>query len=516
MSRWSDMKAQLRAEASLYPWKGALVRMAVDFVLLNASMVGAFVIWFFVYLLYFDIRYPQPLAETFRAFIRGYWLLWSLLGLVILQLSGFYTRTRGYASRYKAWVIFRAVSLLVVSFVFLDYLLFRGALIPRGVAIIAWVLTLLTVGGSRLVKSSFLKGYELTPRPGLRRPRSVLVVGGAGYLGSHLVRELLARGYKARVLDSLLFGSKSVDDLYANPNFELMRGDVRDIETVVHAMRGCDAVVHLAAIVGDPACEENRPLAVEVNRVATQMLIEIGRGQGVNRFLFASSCSVYGASDAFVDERSALAPLSTYARTKIDSETIVLGARSPQFFPTVLRLATLFGTSPRMRFDLVVNLLVARAVNLGRITIFNGGQWRPLLHVRDAARAFVACLEANPVAVSGQVFNVGDDRLNHQLSDIAAKIISEVPGAEVEQVENEDRRNYRVSFSKIRSHIGFLCETTLEEGVAEIHRLLRSGDIADWSAQEFSNIATIRVLAQATGAAEPSSLRLLQSLRESE
>lgn len=324
-----------------------------------------------------------------------------------------------------------------------------------------------------------------------------LVLGGAGYLGSVLVRQLLALGHRVRALDSFLFGEQPLDELRKHPQFELIRGDVRDIGAVVRSMKGCDAVIHLAAIVGDSACDENKQLAVEVNRAATRMLADVALECGVQRFIFASSCSVYGASDFFVDERSPLSPLSVYAETKIDSESILLEAQRANFAPIILRLSTLFGLSPRMRFDLVVNLFVARAVFMGSITVLNGQQWRPLMHVQDAARACVACLEAAPESVSGEIFNVGSPNLNlqiHQLGDAVSRVI---PGTEIETLENEDRRNYRVSFNKIRERLGFDCWKSMEYGIQEIYGAVRAGLITDFTTAQFNNQIALRALVRA-------------------
>ncbi len=306
----------------------------------------------------------------------------------------------------------------------------------------------------------------------------VLVVGGAGYLGSLAVPQLLQCGYRVRVLDWLLSGAESLAAVKDHPNFELVAGDIRQIDAVVQAMRGCHAVIHLAAIVGDPACEQNPELAVEVNRAGTRMLLAVARDAGVRRFILASTCSVYGASDAVLEEDSPLAPLSTYARTKQDSEEMVLAAAATGFEPVVLRIGTLFGLSPRMRFDLVVNLLVSRALTHRRITIYNGSQWRPLVHVADVARSTVLFVRAPAAAVSGEVFNVGDDSMNHQLAEIGAAVASQVPGTEVQHIENADRRNYRVAFAKIRSRLGFCCERRLTDGIREIHESLATAAAA--------------------------------------
>lgn len=491
------------------------MRVAADFLSVNGSMVLAFVLWYFLYAAILKTAEPERLAIRFRNFVAGYWLIWSALGLAIFQLHGFYTRTRGYVRRYKALVIFRAVTLFVIAFIFADYFIYRAELFPRGVAFLSWVFLLASVGGSRYTKHLFLKLYSVEPKHRPKRTEHVLVVGGAGYLGSELVPLLLGRGYRVRVLDSLLFGEGSLNSVRSQSKFELIPGDVRNIQAVVQAMKGCDAVIHLAAIVGDPACEENPQLAAEINRAATRMLIDVARGHGIQRFLLASTCSVYGASEFLMDEHAQVGPISLYAQTKVDSEVLLLEAESADFHPTILRLATLFGISPRPRFDLVVNLLTARAVRAGKITIFNGEQWRPFMHVHDAARAFLACLEANVDVVSGQIFNAGSYGLNHRLSEVAEGIARIVPTVEVERVENEDRRNYRGSFDKIHTRLGFVCERSLEEGIREIAEMVRASEIDDFSAEMFNNRAMIRIYAQ-TADSTRSSIRLLETLARAE
>ena len=338
----------------------------------------------------------------------------------------------------------------------------------------------------------------------------VLVLGGAGYLGSTLVPILLSRGYRVRVLDRLLFGAESLDGLRGNPYFELMVGDVRDIEAVVAAVRDCDAVIDLAAIVGDPACAVNQQLSLEVNRAATRMLIDICKGYGISRFVFASTCSVYGASDYLVDELTPPAPISVYAETKVASEQLLKEAVTSNFNPVVLRLGTLFGLSPRARFDLVVNVLTARAAVTGNITIFNGEQWRPFLHVADAARAFVLALEADSKLVSGEVFNVGDYALNLRLSEVSAKIVALIPGLKVTHVENGDKRNYRASFDKIHTRLDFRCERTLESGIREILEAINSHQIADFTSSCFDNHLVTKRFSEAGSGDQSSVRRIIQ------
>lgn len=503
---------ELKAEGRRYPWKDATLRMTADAISVGVSLILAFVLWYFFYVEVLKVSQRGELARHFRHFVSGYVSIWILLALLIFHLHGFYTRTRGYVRRYKALVVLRAVTIFVIAFVFVDYLLYRGELFPRGVALLSWPFLLATVGGSRFAKHCFLQLYQVQPKHPSARPERVLVVGGAGYLGSALVPLLLDRGYRVRVLDSLLFGAESMKPVATQPNFELIQGDVRDIQAVVQATKGCDAVVHLAAIVGDPACEENPQLAAEINRAATRMLIDVGRGHGIQRFLLASTCSVYGASEFLMDEYAQVAPISLYAVTKVDSEGLLLEAKSADFHPTILRLATLFGLSARPRFDLVVNLLTARAVRVGKITIFNGEQWRPFMHVQDAARAFVKCLEvSNLDVISGQIFNTGAYALNRRLSEVAETISKIIPAVEIERIENTDRRNYRVSFDKIHTRLGFTCQRGLEDGISELAEMVRRSPIEDFSAEIFNNRAMVRLYAQSPDS-KRSSIRMLEAL----
>ena len=340
------------------------------------------------------------------------------------------------------------------------------------------------------------------------RSRRVLVTGGAGYLGSIVVAQLLERGWNVRVLDSLLFGDEPLDKLRMHANCELICGDVRDIESVVRAMSGCDAAIHLAGIVGDQACEANRELAIEVNGAATRMLADVAPRCGIRRFLFASSCSVYGSNRVTVSESSKLWPLSLYAQTKVDSEKILREARTRSFAPTVLRLGTLFGLSARMRFDLVVNLLVARALSSGRITIKNGWQWRPFVHVRDAARAFVACLERPAECVSGEVFNVGSPFLNVQIKELGEIVARVVPGTVITEVHDRmDRRSYRASFDKIERKIGFMCRESLEAGVREISAAITACEITNFSVDGSRKQVPVGALAHVMASQLPSPRR---------
>ena len=489
------------------------LRIAADVILVNSSILAAALIW----LLFRRGALAAGALPTImgdRLSVVGYMVLWSCIAIAVFHLNGFYTRTRGYVSRYKLLVIARAVTLVAVLFAAVDRLVLQGNF-SRAVITIGWAVMLLSVAAARFAKDSLLSAYRIESRSrSSDKVERVLVLGGAGYLGSMLVPRLLRSGYKVRVFDSFMYGSASLDSVKHHPAFESMKGDIRQIEPVVEAMKDCDAVIDLAAIVGDPACEENRQLAVEVNRAATRMLIDIAKGYGIRRFLFASSCSVYGASEFLMDECSQVAPISTYAQTKVDSENLLVEGAGADFYPTVLRFGTLFGLSPRPRLDLVVNLLTAQAAIAGKITIFNGTQWRPFLHVDDAGRAFIACLEAPPDVVSGEIFNVGDYELNHQLREISEKVANFVPHVETNHVDNGDKRNYRVSFDKIHSRLGFRCEKSVDDGIAEMHQWIKATNLTDLSAVQFNNQAMTRVFAE-TPDAQRSTFRVLEALARS-
>jgi nucleoside-diphosphate-sugar epimerase len=320
----------------------------------------------------------------------------------------------------------------------------------------------------------------------------VLVTGGAGYIGSWLLRRLLEEGRRVRVLDNAVYGLEPIQDILNHPRLEFVQGDSRNIQDVVKAMRGASSVVHLAAIVGDRACEVDRKTTIEINYAATRMLVEIAKGHGVERFLFASSCSVYGISDGFVDENSSVEPVSLYGETKVASEQALLDAASANFHPVIMRFATVFGLSNRPRFDLVVNLLSAKARQHGVITICNGQQWRPFIHVKDLAEAIILLLDAPLRAVSREVFNIGDNRLNYTLADVAAVIQRVFPNTTVEDTENSDRRNYRVKFDKIENRVGFRCRYNLEDGVRQIKAAFDSNQIDDYKNIHFSNLLFLR------------------------
>ena len=315
----------------------------------------------------------------------------------------------------------------------------------------------------------------------------ILVAGGAGYIGSVLVRQLLDDGCEVRVLDQLLFGAQSILDLPERKHFHFIEGDFRDSRLVSEALRGADALIHLGAIVGDPACEIDESATLETNFAATELLIQACRESGVGRMIFASTCSVYGTTNTFVNEQTQLRPLSFYAQTKTGSEEMLLASTGGAFHPTVLRIGTVFGWSPRPRFDLAVNLLTARAYFEGRIAICNQRQWRPFVHVGDVARAFRLVLKAPIAEVSGQVFNLGSGEMNCRLGQVGETVRQLYPEVSVDYETNSDARSYRVCFDKIEQVLGFRPTRTLLDGMSEIYSALSEGLVKDPSLPLYHN-----------------------------
>ena len=321
----------------------------------------------------------------------------------------------------------------------------------------------------------------------------VLVTGGAGYIGSVLVRQLLKKNYTVRVLDSLKFGGDALYDVMLHPNFEFIKGDVRNENDVAIALEGIDAVTHLAAIVGDPACKKFSEEANQTNWDASVSLFKKAEKAGVKRFVFASTCSNYGKManpDAFVTETSKLRPVSLYAELKVKFENFLLEEnKDSNICTTCLRFSTVYGYSPRIRFDLTVNEFTRNATINGEQEIWGAQFWRPYCHVDDLARSVVLVLESADEKVRANVFNVGNIEENYQKGMIMNEVCKVVPNVKVNFVESsEDPRDYRVNFDKIKNELGFTITKKVPDGVKEIYSLVKTGIIADPFEQKFRNI----------------------------
>ena len=321
----------------------------------------------------------------------------------------------------------------------------------------------------------------------------ILVTGGAGYIGSVLVRQLLNKGYEVRVLDSLKFGGEPLYDVMLNPRFEFIKGDISDPSCVSKALEGIIGIAHLAAIVGDPACKKFSNEAYVTNWNGSVALFEAAEKAGVKRFVFASTCSNYGKMsdpDSLVVETSPLNPVSLYAELKVRFEKYILEERVDSVMcSTALRFSTVYGFSPRIRFDLTVNEFTRNAVLHGEQEIWGQQFWRPYCHVDDLARSMVLVLESPAEKVRANVFNVGSTGENYTKGMIISEVCKVVPAVKVYFVESsEDPRDYRVNFDKIYGQLGFTITKKVPQGIKEIYTLLKAGIITDPFSQKFKNI----------------------------
>jgi len=321
----------------------------------------------------------------------------------------------------------------------------------------------------------------------------VLVTGVAGYIGSVLTNKLLDKGFEVIGIDNLLYGGESLLSIYNHPKFKFYKKDIRNIETIVSLVNEVDAVIHLAAIVGDPACAKQPQLAISTNLDGSINLLKAANNSySVKNFIFASTCSNYGKMEGnrYVTEESTLKPVSLYAELKVKFEEIMLdGEYRKNFCPTALRFATAYGISPRMRFDLTVNEFTKDAA-LGReLTIFGEQFWRPYCNVEDLANACILLLESEPDKVYKNVFNVGDTRENYQKKMLAEELKKLIPDLKIKYVKkDEDPKDYKVSFEKIKNVLGFQITKTVPQGMEEIIRVIKDNIISDPDNPRYSNI----------------------------
>ena len=321
----------------------------------------------------------------------------------------------------------------------------------------------------------------------------VLVTGGSGYMGSVLTSKLLQEGHYVRVLDSLMHGGQGILPLYGHERFNFVHGDIRDSEIVEKALQQMEAVVHLAAIVGDPACAKSPQIAKDVNQQSALSVFGLARRIGIERFIFASTCSNYGRMTdptKYLDEDAELKPVSLYAETKVAVEHTILDSQGEDVMAsTVLRFATLFGLSPRMRFDLTVNTFTMELMAKEELEIYGEQFWRPYVHVSDAANAILKILNAPIETIRGQVYNVGDTNENYTKRQLADLIDIETGVSHnITYVKrDEDPRDYRVTFGKIKEQLGFEITRTVPAGIQELVDAIKQGVITDFDNPKYYN-----------------------------
>ena len=305
----------------------------------------------------------------------------------------------------------------------------------------------------------------------------ILVTGGSGYLGSILTRKLLAKNYKVRILDNFLFGKESIKEIQKNENLEIIEGDIRDLAAVSKAIKGVDAVIHLASIVGTQSADLDPKTSMEVNFMATRNIAELCKLYKIKQFIFASTCSVYGAQpDQLISENSEVNPLDSYGQSKFDSERAILQAYD---YPTILRLGTLFGASHRMRFDLAINLFIAQAMNSEEITVFGGDQWRPFLHVDDAAEAFTFAVENKMEGIYNVIWK------NITINQIAKDIKKLIPTKVKISKDIVDKRDYRVSGAKL-DRFDFKAKKDIKYATKEFKEKIQT-EVNNFKQNKFSN-----------------------------
>jgi len=305
--------------------------------------------------------------------------------------------------------------------------------------------------------------------------RKVILFGGAGYVGSMLVPKLVEKGFKVLVYDTFWYGREV---LKTADNLDLIQGDIRDLELVKKSLEGVTDVIHLACISNDPSFDLNPSLGKSINLLSFEPLVIAAKQQGIQRFIYASSSSVYGIkSEPNVTEELALNPLTDYSKFKAQCEKILLNYASNDFICTILRPATICGYSVRQRFDLVVNILSNQALNNGQITVLGGSQFRPNLHISDMVDAYLFVLNQKTSSINREIFNINGENLT--LNQIAQKV-SEITNVDkIEFKQTNDLRSYRVDASKIKTKLGFKPKLGVDEAILDLKKALNEGKFKD-------------------------------------
>ena len=311
----------------------------------------------------------------------------------------------------------------------------------------------------------------------MNKLETILVTGGAGYVGAVLVPKLLKEGYRVKVLDLYIYGDDVLEEVKDDPKLVQIKGDLRDRELLENVISGCDAVIHLACISNDPSYELDPELGRSINYDAFLNLVDISRLKGIKRFVYASSSSVYGIKDdPEVTEDLALEPLTDYSKYKALCEEYLQKAASNDFVVTTIRPSTVCGYSPRLRLDLTVNILTNHAINKGKITVFGGEQKRPNLHIEDMTDVYLFLLKQPAEKIHKKIYNVGYQ--NYKVREIAEMVNHTLGGGiPIETTPSEDNRSYHVSSKKITQELGFEAKHSIEEAVLDLKRAFDEGKV---------------------------------------
>tara|TARA_B100001250_G_scaffold394796_2_gene399093 strand:+ start:1824 stop:2804 length:981 start_codon:yes stop_codon:yes gene_type:complete len=306
-------------------------------------------------------------------------------------------------------------------------------------------------------------------------PKKILITGGAGYVGSVLTPKLLQEGYEVNVIDLMIYG----DTLPKHKNLKIFKNDIRDSKNLESALKNVEIVIHLACISNDPSFELDKTLGKKINLDAFEPMVKLAIKQGVNRFIYASSSSVYGIKDVNnVSEDMSLEPLTDYSKYKAICEKVLLKYKSNNFIPTVIRPATVCGFSPRQRLDLVVNILTNLAYNKNQITVFGGSQFRPNIHISDMVDSYLLLTISKPELISGKIFNVGYE--NHTVRSLA-ETVKEAVGKNVNIIHSstDDNRSYHISSKKIESELNFKPKKKVKDAVADLVNAFKKNIFTD-------------------------------------
>lgn len=306
--------------------------------------------------------------------------------------------------------------------------------------------------------------------------KNILITGGGGYVGSVLIPKLIQDGHHIKCLDRFFFGKIFLESIKFKDKLELIQDDIRWVNSKV--FRDVDVVLDLAALSNDPVGDLDPQKTVEINHLGRKRIANLSKKEGVPQYVLASSASVYGQQSEMADENSEVFPLTAYSKANRAAEISNLPLNDSDFCVTVLRFSSLYGTSPRMRFDISVNSMVLELFEKNKITVRGKNNQRPFLHIDDAVEAYEVILNSQKEKIAGEIFNVGSNEQNYKIGDIAKKIVAEIGNnTELELGDNNDHRSYEISFDKINHILSFNAKKNLENGAHEIHEALKNGDI---------------------------------------